>query len=167
MGQEKVKWLLQRYCNSKTRQHNEISSFLVHSLHQGTYLCQPHRSSILKCLHSCPKLSSATYPCKLFHCLPRRPTTYACLLPITCLLVTVCIFFHLINQTFMKQECFRYFSNAYWGHNSFCLSLLESPFRIYTYPSIFKDKKQPSTFHNSLRWIYLRGLFKIDWKKTL
>lgn len=78
-----------------------------------------------------PKPSSARHPCQLFHCLPRRPT---CLLPFTCLLVNVCIFFHLIKPIFIKQEHFHYFSKADWGHNSFCLSLLENPFRIYTYP---------------------------------
>lgn len=95
------------------------------------------------------KLSSAMYPCKLFHCLPRCPTTYTCLLPITCLLVNVCIFFCLINQTFIKQECFQYFPNAGWGHTSLCLFLRTHLESMHAHQSL-KTKTNPVRF--TIHW---------------
>lgn len=104
-GSEKGQRTPEKYCSSKTRQHSGISQFLVHFLKPGLPI--PTSYSRLPSLHVCtavPKSSSATYPCKSSHCLPRQPTTYTFLLLIPCLSVNVCIFLHLINQTSTKTN---------------------------------------------------------------
>lgn len=105
MGQKKVKWLLQRYCNSKTRQHNEISSFLVYSLNQGTHLCQPHHGSILKCSHSCPKAQQCYMPMPILSLLPKKH-----LPPAHYLSFSKCLHFLSFNKSdFYKTRVFPFF----------------------------------------------------------
>lgn len=141
-GSEKGQRTPEKYCNSKARQHSGISQFLMHSLKPGLPI--PTRYSRPPSLHVCTavlKSSSAMYPCKLFHCLPRHPTTYAFLLHTPCLSVDVCTFLHLINQTLTKTKgVFSIFLMLVEGTIVFA-PLLESPLGIYMYPSTFKDKK--------------------------
>lgn len=91
IGPKKAKWLTQRFCNSTTSHHKEISSFLSRVPTPSSHTMPPSWNvcTVVR------RFSSAGYPCTLFHCLPRRPATYACWLPVTFLLVNNCIFFHL------------------------------------------------------------------------
>lgn len=82
-----------------------MSPFLVCSLKPGLPI--PTRYSTPPSLHVCTavlKSSSAVYPWKLFHCLPRHLSTYALLLCIPCPSADVCTFLHLINQTLTKNK---------------------------------------------------------------
>lgn len=156
MGQKKVKGLLRN--TEIQRQGTTVGFPGAFSKARVTYPHQVFQTSILTYLHSCPKVQQCYVPRQITS-LPPKTSYHLCLPPA----LDECVFLHLINQTLTKNESVLYFSNAGWGYDSFCPSLLESPLWIYMYPSTFKHKT-PILYH-SLSQNNFRGFFKIDWEK--